>query len=370
MINTNLQEMGRILSLVLLGLLSLPPILAVDDAATTAPAVVDKDKQIAVTNSICSSCNCDTKKGLLDCSDRNLALNFKASDFEALNATMALTHAYFQYNQIKNITVYPNVTIVTLDLSRNQISLIENGAFAELRLLAELDLSNNRLKSEALTPEVFQGRYDPVDYEPLKKLRVLKLAANDLHKLDPDVFEHMPLLEELDLSENPFMAIDAGTEIAISSIPKLKRLNLADTQLRKLPEHIFHAPRGLLEINLKGNLFERIPDALIFAINVDTLILDENPIVRIGSKSSKFPVLTKLQRLSISSMLSLERIENHGLSNLENLVELNCTDNPRLTYIHSGSLSRPGREEPSDTEWPDLRRVSKLIYHLLLFHVQ
>lgn len=354
------------MSLVLLGLLLVAavPVLAGsdgdgEDKADPSKVAVDKDKQrTAIVNSICSSCNCDSKISALDCSDRNLVLNFKASDFEALNATMALTNVFFKYNQITNITVYPDVTIVTLDLSNNRISVIESGAFAELRLLTELDLSYNRLQSDMLTPQVFQGRYDPVEYEPLKKLRVLSLAGNDLHKLDADLFEHMPALEELNLSENPFMAIDAGTEIAISQIPKLKRLNLANTQLRKLPEHIFHAPRALVEINLEGNLLDRIPDALIFAINVDTLILDENPIVRIGSKSSKFPVLTKLRRLSISNMNSLERIENHALSNLENLAELNCTDNPRLTFIHSGSLSRPGREEPADTEWPDLKRVS------------
>lgn len=367
-INFYFQEMRILVSLVILGLLCLAnnPVLAdgedVDQAkaeqAKVDQAKLEKEKQTAVTNSICSSCNCDIEKGALDCSDRNLALNFKASDFEALSASMPLTNVFFKYNQIKNITVYPNVTIVTLDLSNNQIGLIENGAFAELPLLAELDLSFNRLQSDMLTPQVFQGRYDATEYQPLKKLRVLNLSGNDLHKLDADVFEHMPALEELNLSENPFMAIDPGTEIAISQIPKLKRLNLANTQLRKLPDHIFHAPRGLIEINLEGNLFDRIPDALIFAINVDTLILDENPIMRIGSKSSKFPVLTKLQRLSISNMNSLERIENHALSNLENLVELNCTDNPRLTFIHSGALSRPGREEPADTEWPDLKRVS------------
>ena len=346
-----------------LGLL-LGAVLADDPPTTEAPKVVDKEKQIAVTNSICSSCSCDVKIGAVDCSDRNLAINFKASDFEALNATMPLTNMFFKYNQLKNISVYPDVTIVILDLSNNYISHIDDGAFENLKQLTELDLSHNRIKSEVLTTRVFQGNYDPIEYQPLKKLRVLNLAGNDLHKLENDLFEHMPSLEELDLSDNPFMTIDAGTEITISQIPKLKKLNLANTQLRKLPEHIFHAPRGLLEINLEGNLFDRIPDALIFAINVETLILDENPIVRIGSKSSKFPVLTKLRRLSISNMNSLERIENHGLSNLENLQELNCTDNPRLTVIHSGALSRPGQTEASDVEWPDLKKVSYVVFYI------
>lgn len=345
------------LSLILL-LLVTSTVTAADDTDASTPAE-DKAKHEAVANSICSSCNCEVEKGFLDCSDRALAQSFKASDFESLNQTMPLTHVSFKYNRMRNVTVYPTVSIQTLDLSNNIISLIENGAFSNLSELVELNLSNNRLQSDALTPQVFQGHYDPVDYQPLKKLKVLKLAGNDLHKLNADLFEHMVLLEDLDLSDNPFMAIDSGTEIAISQIPKLKRLNLGNTQLRKLPEHIFHAPRSLIYINLEGNIFDRIPEALIFAINVETLILDENPIVRIGSKSSKFPVLVKLQELSISSMPSLERIENHGLSNLENLVELNCTDNPKLNFIHSGSLSRPGREEPSDTEWPDLKRVSR-----------
>lgn len=370
MINVYFQKMRRpaLTVTIALGLLILcctTSCLAADDEGNTnsteeAAAKVDKEKQVAVVNSICSSCKCGVEEGYLDCSDRNLALNFKDTDFEALNASFKLTNVYFKYNQIKNISVYPEVTIVTLDLSNNQISLIESGAFAKLTMLTELDLSYNRLQSDMLTPQVFQGRYDPVEYEPLKRLRVLNLAGNDIHKLDADVFEHMVSLEELNLSENPFMVIDSGTEIAISQIPKLKKLNLANTQLKTLPEHIFHAPRALIEINLMGNLFERIPEALIFAINVDTLILDENPIIRIGSKTSKFPVLTKLRRLSISDMNSLERIENHGLSNLENLVELNCTGNPRLTYISGGALSRPGREEPSDVEWPELKRVSHL----------
>lgn len=319
-----------------------------------------KKEQLAIVNSICSSCGCDVKTGLLDCSDKNLLRNFLASDFEALNAKFPLVNVFFEYNQIRNISRYPNVSIVTLDLSHNQINEIESGAFADLSKLTELDLSHNRLTSDVLTPQVFQGRYDDVKYYPLVSLKVLKLKANDIHMLDADVFEHMSVLEELDLSENPMMVIDSGTEIAISGIANLKKLNLADTKLRKLPEHIFHAPRSLIEVNLAGNLFQTIPDSLIFAINLETLILDENPIARIGSKASKFPVLSKMKVLSISNMQDLERIENHGLSNLENLEQLNCTDNPKLNFIHEGALSRPGRDEPSDTEWPDLKKVRRM----------
>lgn len=69
---------------------------------------------------------------------------------------------------------------------------------------------------------VFQGRFLPEEYEPLVAMRVLNLAYNDLHSLNQDLFEHLPELEELDLSGNPLTTIDHVTLIAISSLPMLK----------------------------------------------------------------------------------------------------------------------------------------------------
>lgn len=48
-------------------------------------------------------------------------------------------------------------------------------------------------------------------------------------------------------------------------------------ELTKLPEHIFHTPRKLATLNLAGNLLKSLPDALTYAINLQTLTLDENP---------------------------------------------------------------------------------------------
>lgn len=48
-------------------------------------------------------------------------------------------------------------------------------------------------------------------------------------------------------------------------------------ELSKLPEHIFHTPRKLVTLNLAGNLLKTLPDALTYAINLETLTLDENP---------------------------------------------------------------------------------------------
>lgn len=50
-------------------------------------------------------------------------------------------------------------------------------------------------------------------------------------------------------------------------------------ELTSLPEHLLHSPRGLQVLNLTGNLLSEIPDALGFAVNLQYLSLDENPIV-------------------------------------------------------------------------------------------
>lgn len=112
--------------------------------------------------------------------------------------------------------------ITFIDLSHNEIKFIEKGAFRDLILIEEINLSHNKLTSDVLLPDVFEGRYDETVYEPLKELKTLRLSYNLLHSLKPDLFEHFPALENLFLDNNPFTIIDAVSETTISSVPKLR----------------------------------------------------------------------------------------------------------------------------------------------------
>lgn len=128
----------------------------------------------------------------------------------------------FEDNKIVNVTVFPALTIRVLILKENDITFIATNAFKELTLIEEIDLSSNKLTFESLRPNIFEGNYDPKEYEPLMMLKVLNLGNNRIHSLDSDVFEHLPMLEKLILDNNPFMILDHGTSLSISSIPKLK----------------------------------------------------------------------------------------------------------------------------------------------------
>lgn len=189
----------------------------------------------------------------------------------------------FDNNGIELVTQFPKLPIRHLSFRHNAIRKIEKAAFMNLTLLETLDLSFNRLTYEEMHPTVFEGTYDAANYEPLKNLRVLNLSHNDLHTFDPDIFEHFPNLEELVISFNPFKVIDRNSEVAISSIGKLAVLDMSDMELKTLPETIFHSPRNLKTLNLAGNLFTKIPDALERAVNLVSLTLDDNIFERIGT---------------------------------------------------------------------------------------
>lgn len=156
---------------------------------------------------------------------------FKVDEWIALNATkQSIQNVKLDNNGIDVVTAFPSLAIRYLSFRHNVIMKIEKRAFENLTLLEHLDLSYNRLSSEELTPEVFQGKYAPETYEPLKNLKILNLGNNRLHSLNQDLFEHFPNLEGLSLDSNPFRVIDHVTTVALTSVPSLK-VNIRNTIL-------------------------------------------------------------------------------------------------------------------------------------------
>ncbi|KAI5706211.1 hypothetical protein M8J76_007260 [Diaphorina citri] len=91
-----------------------------------------------------------------------------------------------------NAFQFPNLQ--KLDLNKNQISVIEPGAFSNLTNLKSLILSNNKISF--LSKELFEG---------LNSLEILKLGQNALVQLKEGTFAHLPSIAKIDLSSNPFL---------------------------------------------------------------------------------------------------------------------------------------------------------------------
>lgn len=176
---------------------------------------------------------------------------------------------------------FPKSNLKKLDLSFNVIAKINdsNMVFANLQEMVELDLSHNELT--ILNGEMFRGlRVDSRDY-PLRSLRIFRISHNILHTLDQDLFEHLDGVEILDISHNPFGVIDQQTEIAITSLPYLKELDLENTGIAELPEYILHTPKDLNILDLSGNQFNGIPKPLKEAKSLEVLYFNQNPIVNL-----------------------------------------------------------------------------------------
>ncbi|KAJ6647296.1 Leucine-rich repeat neuronal protein 1 [Pseudolycoriella hygida] len=319
--------------------------------------VVSKVLSESAFREICKLCKCQPDTKTIDCQDLEIDKMFTEKEFVALNSSKVPQDIFrLNNNRLTEIPSFPVLSIKVLNLHRNHINKIENLAFYNLTLLEELDLSSNSLTTSALIPEVFAGHFSPSTYQPLENLKVLRLSHNDIHSLHDDLFEHMPVLEVLSLDYNPIMTIDHLTAIAISSISNLKFLDMSYMELKEIPTSLFNYPRDLQTLNLTGNLLTKIPDALDYTPNLETLYLDENDIQWIGADDGVFPALKKLKLLSLS-YTTLKSIGEGAFSKLTALTTLMVTNNHHLSVIHENALSRKGEEDPRRLEYPPLKNL-------------
>uniref|UniRef100_A0A182P5U0 LRRCT domain-containing protein n=1 Tax=Anopheles epiroticus TaxID=199890 RepID=A0A182P5U0_9DIPT len=315
-------------------------------------------KGTPLTLKLCVECSCNIDAGVFDCRTKQVGpKSFSLEEWQTLNKSDFVVQSILLVSTgLKEVSRFSPMNVTLLDLSHNEIATIETSCFANLTLLEVLDLSHNRLKSEALNPDIFAGHYSTIEYKPLKNLRVLRLGANELHSLNPDLFEHLPVLEELSLELNPFKVIDQQSEIAIASVDRLVSLDLSYMELEDIPKYLFHTPRGLRYLNLTGNLLQEVPAALSYATSLTWLSFDENPISSIVV-GAEFPKLKQLKFLSLSYMSQLKEIGRGAFSSLEALQEVHITNNPHLTYLHGHAFLRNDTDNPERLDWPPVKRL-------------
>ena len=114
------------------------------------------------------------------------------------------------------------------------------GAFRDLVILIELDLSNNALRS--LHPGTFNGNI---------RIRKLWLTANPLHSFPRSFsFPDMPHLRILDLSHGQLAHLGRGT---FSHLEYLEVLHLNHNRFHRLDKRTFVPVKNLKSLTLEGN---------------------------------------------------------------------------------------------------------------------
>ncbi|XP_026739753.1 leucine-rich repeat and immunoglobulin-like domain-containing nogo receptor-interacting protein 3 isoform X2 [Trichoplusia ni] len=321
-----------------------------DEQTSNTTNVLPKD------SNICKLCHC--KDNNVDCFDQNISTFFTKQEWSEIT-DLKPKNVDLSENLFVNVTVMADLSIEVLNLSRCKIERIENAAFRDLQEMRVLDLSYNKLTTANLSPHAFEGRYSAEEYKPLASMRVLNLANNDLHSLSQDLFEHLPELEELDISGNPLATFDQVTIIAISSLPMLKVLRMRSCELTKIPEKFLHTPRYLERLDLSDNLLTAVPQEIEETKNLIYLNLNQNPIVQLEMDSEDypgFPRLRKLQELHMCNMPALKRVGPGSLAGLEQLTKLHMSFNPALSDIDPKALARP--DDIGETyDWPPMKEL-------------
>lgn len=285
---------------------------------------------------------------------------FTAEEWAALNSTkdgyetLKLDHNLFETIDAPfPVLSFP---LKVVDFRHNNIKSIVKKCFTNLAYVEEINLAFNELTTEKLHPEVFEGKYSGDEYEPLKSLKKLVLSNNLLHNLDTEIFEHLKHLQELYLNDNPFQIVHPNVVSAFGDVTQLQKLDMSRMELSSLPEPMFHSLRALKVLNLAGNLFTKIPEALKYAVNVRELSLDENPIGDL-SEDNSMPKMLKLEQLNMTYMPSLVVIGRGSLSGLESLKVLRLNHNHQLSFIHPDAFTFPQKNNPERVQWPLIEQL-------------
>ena len=183
-------------------------------------------------------------------------------------------------------------SLEVLDLAHNKIEDLSGTIFKPIRNLTHLYLGGNDIKLLMKTPN------------PLVALRVLDLSHNVIETVDAPFSVSFPSLYAINLEGNNLGKIVFQSDIGdrlFSHLTELQDINIARNNIRDLPDLIFRDQNSLKFLNLRKNQLSGWgPDVFQFTRNIEQFDISSN---------------------------SLSILTESNLHNLNNLKELNLTDN-------------------------------------------
>lgn len=153
--------------------------------------------------------------------------------------SLQLNENNIPYLNREEFTTLGLVNLQRIYLKRSHIMYMHRDTFKNLKILVELDLSENAL--ETLDKQTFNGN---------DRLRILYLYGNPLKQLTSYQFPVLPHLRSLDLHDCQISTIDAT---AFANLELLELLNLKNNLVEIVDEHVFNYMKNLKTLVLEGN---------------------------------------------------------------------------------------------------------------------
>ncbi len=272
-------------------------------------------------------CSCYNEWSTVDCSGQHL------TSLPPLPNTT--THLYLEHNRLEYLRegafVVQASTLSTINLSHNQLTIIDTSVFKGLYGLQDLCISSNQL----IMFKVVLGANSS-----LISLRHLDISGNQLQDIPKGLSHFAPNLQVLNLSYN--LITSAWLDSSYGAMTLLRQLDFSNNHLHQIGSfHFDSIKHGSLEIlKLSDCSLEFINKYSFTGLgNLTSLSLARNPIsaAAVTSALDGFGNGSTLAYLDISG-LQLGELTYSMVGHLLGLEVLDVS-NSSLTTLESGTLS-------------------------------
>ncbi|XP_055383501.1 toll-like receptor Tollo [Condylostylus longicornis] len=266
-------------------------------------------------------------RGLSDL--RNLTVKTHNSDWSSMNMEMSAN----VFNDFRQLQV--------LDLSENNIWTIPDGVFCPLKILNNLNISNN------LIQDITNFRFSSRNVNTMRKSKIcgesmleIDLSYNKIASLQTSILSALSRLRRLNLKHNELNFI---ADRAFEGLMSLSFVDLSQNKLQNLPPDLFSETRYIREIYLQNNSMNVIAPGL-FVDLAELLVLDlsNNELTSQWVNSHTFLGLKRLMLLNLSNN-RLNKLEPFIFRSLRSLQVLRLQDNfidhiPEETFSELSNL--------------------------------
>ncbi|CAG9858326.1 unnamed protein product [Phyllotreta striolata] len=267
---------------------------------------------------------------ILDLSENQIReiqkLSFKALFLTDINLSRN------QINKIEDGAFENCANITVLNLSYNQLESISKKAFDETTYATELQLSYNFFTNLSQIPlqnmtgiRILNVSHNSITTIPRKtfpklyELHTIDFSYNNLTDIYNSVFQTLFSLRYINMSHNSLNAIKPST---FGALPTLLELDLSYNGMNSVAKSALTRLAGMRTLTLRGN---NLKSMFQLPISVAELDLSSNSIERLPLET--WPSMNSLLRLDLSRNNLSDNLERGSFANLLTLQRLNLNYN-------------------------------------------
>ncbi|KAH8258133.1 hypothetical protein KR038_006441, partial [Drosophila bunnanda] len=191
------------------------------------------------SQSCASNCTCKWTNGKKSAICSSLQLTTIPNTLSTELQVLVLNDNHIPYLNREEFSTLGLLNLQRIYLKKSEVQYIHKESFRNLKILVEIDLSDNKL--EMLDKDTFMGN---------DRLRILYLNGNPLKRLAAYQFPILPHLRTLDMHDCLISYIDP---MSLANLNLLEFLNLKNNLLESLSEYVFQHMANLKTLSLEEN---------------------------------------------------------------------------------------------------------------------